>query len=147
MTKENIHFQIHEMTIEDYSEIIQIWQTTPGISVDEEDSKDKMVIFLNRNPGLSFVAVHSGKIIGTIKGAHDGRRGYISHLAIVPEYRSFGIAKILIDQTVQGLIEQGIGKCNLYVMDTNPNALSFWKHNGWNVLEYDFRMLQKRIGT
>jgi hypothetical protein len=39
LTKENIHFQIREMTI-DYSEIIQIWQTSPYFRR-EEDSKDK----------------------------------------------------------------------------------------------------------
>ena len=148
MPKENIPFQIREMTIDDYPEIIDIWQTTPGISIDDEDSKEKMIIFLNRNPGLSFVAMNSaGKIIGTVKGAQDGRRGYISHMAIIPEYRYCGIAKALIDRTVHGLIEQWISKCNLYVMDANPNALSFWKHNGWKVLEYDFRMLQKRIAA
>ena len=148
MPKENIPFQIREMTIDDYPEIIDIWQTTPGTTIDEEDSREKMVIFLNRNPGLSFVAMNSaGKIIGTIKGAQDGRRGYISHMAVIPQYRSCGIAKVLAEQTVNGLMEQGIGKCNLYVMDSNPNALSFWKHNGWKVLEYDFRMLQKRIAT
>lgn len=145
MPKKNTPFQIREMAIDDYPEIMNIWQTTPGISIDEEDSKEKMVIFLNRNPGLSFVATSSGKIIGTVKGAQDGRRGYISHMAVIPEYRSCGIAKALIEQTVQGLLDQGIGKCNLYVLDSNPNALSFWKHNGWNILEYDFRMLQKRI--
>jgi ribosomal protein S18 acetylase RimI-like enzyme len=146
MPTENIPFQIREMVIADYPEIIDIWQTTPGISIDDEDSREKMVIFLNRNPGLSFVAISSGKIIATIKGAQDGRRGYISHMAVIPKYRSSGIAKALLEQTVQGLLNQGIGKCNLYVLDSNPNALSFWKHNGWKVLEYDFRMLQKRIG-
>jgi ribosomal protein S18 acetylase RimI-like enzyme len=145
MPKENIPFHIREMIIEDYPEIIDIWKTTPGISIDEEDSEEKMIVFLKRNPGLSFVAIISGKIIGTIKGAQDGRRGYISHLAVIPKYRTCGISKALIEQTMQGLTKQGISKCNLYVLDSNPNALSFWQHNGWNILEYDFRMLQKKI--
>jgi ribosomal protein S18 acetylase RimI-like enzyme len=145
MPNENIPFHVREMIIEDYPEIIDIWKTTPGISIDEEDSEEKMIVFLKRNPGLSFVAIISGKIIGTIKGAQDGRRGYISHLAVIPKYRTCGISKALIEQTMQGLTKQGISKCNLYVLDSNPNALSFWQHNGWNILEYDFRMLQKKI--
>ncbi len=91
------------------------------------------------------MATISEKVIGTIKGAQDGRRGYISHMAVIPKYRSCGISKALIEQTVLGLTEQGISKCNLYVLDSNPNALSFWQHNGWKILEYDFRMLQKKI--
>ena len=145
MPKENISFQIRPMTIDDHPKIMDIWKTTPGIWIDEEDEKEKMIVFLNRNPGLSFVAIVSGEIVGTIKGAQDGRRGYISHMAVIPEYRSCGISKALIEQTIQGLTEQGISKCNLYVLDSNPNALSFWQHNGWKVLEYDFRMLQKKI--
>ena len=147
MPHEKPSFQLREMVIEDYPELITIWKTTPGIFIDEEDTEDKTNIFLRRNPGLSFVAITSGNIIGTIKGAQDGRRGYISHMAVLPKYRSFGIAKALLEQTLHGLTEQGIEKCNLYVLDSNPNALSFWKHNGWKVLEYDFRMLQKKISS
>jgi N-acetylglutamate synthase len=147
MLAENPSFHIREMGIDDYPEIIELWETTPGICTDEEDARDKMILFLNRNPGLCFVAMDAGKIIGTIKGAQDGRRGYISHMAVLPEYRSCGIAKALIERVTHGLIEQGISKCNLYVLDSNPDALSFWKHNGWKVLEDDFRMLQKRITT
>lgn len=147
MLKKNTLFEIREMTIGDHAEIIKIWKTSPGVCVDEEDSKENMVAFLNRNPGLSFVAVNSGKIIGTIKCGQDGRRGYISRVVVLPEYQSRGVAKALIERTVGGLTEQGIGKCNLYVLDSNPDAISFWEHNGWKVLEYNFRTLQKKISA
>jgi ribosomal protein S18 acetylase RimI-like enzyme len=140
-------YKIREMKIKDYEELINIWTTTSGLSIDEEDSREKTKIFLDRNPGLSFVALCSGKIIGTIKGAQDGRRGYISHMVVIPKYRSSGIAKTLIELTLNGLINQGINKCNLYVLDNNEEAISFWIHNGWKVLEYDFRMLQRKIIT
>lgn len=140
-----IKYSIREMTIHDYPSLINIWNSTPGITVDEEDSHENMITFLNRNPGLSFVATVDDDIIGTIKGAQDGRRGYISHVAVLPSFRSCGIAKALFGHALRGLRNQGIRKCNLYVLDSNPDALAFWKHNGWKVIEYDFRMLQRRL--
>ncbi|MEJ2055425.1 MAG: GNAT family N-acetyltransferase [Calditrichaceae bacterium] len=113
--------------------------------MDEEDSYENMITFLNRNKGLSYVAIADKKIVATIKGAHDGRRGYISHLAVLPKYRGFGIAKALYELTLRELKQQGIWKCNLYVINTNKNALKFWKHNGWIELEYNFKMLQNNM--
>lgn len=145
MTTTPIRYFVREMTINDYPNLISIWNSTHGISVDEEDSRENMITFLNRNPGLSFVATVGNEIIGTIKGAQDGRRGYISHVAVLPAFRSLGIAKALFEHSLRGLRNQNIRKCNLYVLDSNPNALEFWKHNGWKVIEYDFRMLQRRM--
>jgi ribosomal protein S18 acetylase RimI-like enzyme len=91
------------------------------------------------------VADVENKIVATIKGAQDGRRGYISHLAVLPRFRGLGIAKELYCKTLQELKNQGIWKCNLYVLNSNTNALDFWKCNGWNELENNFKMLQKNM--
>jgi len=133
------------MKISDYSHLIDLWKSIDGLCIDEEDSYDNMITFLNRNIGLSYVAIVDKKIIATIKGAQDGRRGYISHLAVLPKYRGFRIAKALCEMTLQELKRQGIWKCNLYVLNTNIKALDFWKHNGWKELEYNFKMLQKNM--
>jgi ribosomal protein S18 acetylase RimI-like enzyme len=66
-------------------------------------------------------------------------------MAVLPEFHGRGIAKALYQRCCEELKKQGIWKCNLYVLDSNPAALEFWKHNGWQVLEYDFKMLQKNL--
>ena len=137
--------QIREMTLDDYPALMTLWHNTPGICPDEEDSPQGMAVFLARNPGLSFVAEHGGQLIATIKGAQDGRRGYISHMAVANGYRRRGLAAQLIGRVESSLLAQGIRKCNLYVLDSNEQALAFWHRAGWQVLHYDFRMLQKRL--
>jgi ribosomal protein S18 acetylase RimI-like enzyme len=141
----NIPYDIREMNITDYNALINLWNSTPGIVVDEEDSIDRLSIFLNRNPQLSYVATIDNIIAGTIKGCQDGRRGYISHLAVIEQYRNLGISKSLIQLTLKELKKQGIQKCNIYVMDANTSGINFWKHNGWTTLEYNFRMMQKKF--
>jgi ribosomal protein S18 acetylase RimI-like enzyme len=142
-----IDFTIREMNITDYSQLLDLWKSIDGLCMDEEDSYENMVTFLNRNIGLCYVAVIENKIVGTIKGAQDGRRGYISHMAVLPQFRGIGIAKALYEKTLQELKKQGIWKCNLYVLNTNSAALDFWKHNDWLELEFNFKMLQKNMRT
>ena len=133
------------MKIDDHMELISIWEKSEGLCIDEEDSFENMQFFLKRNRGLSYVAILNGKIIATIKGAQDGRRGYISHLTVLKEYRGYGVAKALLDKTTKGLMKQGIFKCNLYVLDSNIDAIKFWNYNGWKILEKNFSMMQKKL--
>jgi putative acetyltransferase len=145
MKSNEIQYSIREMTIDDHAELMNLWSSIDGLCIDEEDSYQNMITFLKRNIGLSYVAMIENRIIASIKGAQDGRRGYISHVAVLPEFRGRGIARKLFEKTVQELETQGIGKCNLYVLNANQDALSFWRHNGWVELENNFKMLQKKI--
>jgi hypothetical protein len=55
-----------------------LWKNTPGIGLSEKnDSRKAIKIFLEKNPSTCFVAECEGKIIGTIMGGSDGRRGHI----------------------------------------------------------------------
>jgi ribosomal protein S18 acetylase RimI-like enzyme len=90
-----------------------------------------MVAFLQKNPGLNFVAIENGKIIGTCLCGSDGRRGYLYHLAVDPSYRRKGIGNALVERTLDALAEQGIQKCHIMVFGTNESGLAFWKNGGW----------------
>ena len=79
---------------------------TLGISPDEEDSLQGMAVLLVRNLDLSFVAEHSGQLIATINGAHDGLRGYISHMAVAVVC----LVAQLIGRVESNLLAQGICK-------------------------------------
>ena len=125
--------EISQMQIEDYDQIFALWLNVEGIGLhDYCDSRDGVARYLQRNPGLSFVARHNGKIVGTALCGHDGRRGYLHHLAIAQSHRKQGIAKTLIQQTLSALGQLGIAKCHLFVFSENDNAQEFWKNIGWS---------------
>ncbi|VVA44024.1 conserved hypothetical protein [Candidatus Roizmanbacteria bacterium] len=71
------------------------------------DSLDRFRLFLEKNPELSFVTEDGGKIIGTVLGSFDGRRGYLQKLVVDKNYRGRGIGKNLIDLAVKKLQDQG----------------------------------------
>lgn len=114
----------------DYPAARALWAATPGIGLSAADERAPVLAFLARNPGLSLVAEAGGQIVGTILLGHDGRRGYIHHLAVSPDHRRKGLARRLVDDALTGLRRTGIGKCHLFVFETNTEARAFWNRLG-----------------
>jgi ribosomal protein S18 acetylase RimI-like enzyme len=125
------NYLIHEMSIADYDRMIELWKRTPGIGLSDADSRENINRFLDRNPGLSFVCEIDQKITGTVLCGHDGRRGYIYHLAVDDRFRKIGIGKELVAQSLDRLRRQGIMKCHLFLYNDNDTAIQFYESTGW----------------
>ena len=128
-------FAIRPMTIGDHEHVIGLMKDTPGVSVRDADSRESTERYLLRNPGLSFVAVEPGAdaIVGCIMSGHDGRRGYLHHLLVAPDWRERGIASALVDSCLAGLQEQGILKSHVDVLQTNAQGQRYWAGQGWTL--------------
>lgn len=123
---------IRIMTITDYENLFAMWKSTPGMGLRSlDDSKEGISRFLIRNPNTNFVAYEDGRLIGAILSGHDGRRGYIYHTVVLPEYRRQGIASELVKTAVAALQEEGITRVCLNVMETNEQGKAFWISQGW----------------
>ena len=91
--------KIRVMNISDYEQIYQLWLSCKGMGLNNlDDSKEGIERFLNRNPETCFVAESEQTIIGVIIAGNDGRRGYIYHTAVNPDYRHQGIATKLVNE-------------------------------------------------
>ena len=124
------------MTIEDYEKVYQLWLSCSGMGLNNlDDSKDGIAKYLDRNPDTCFVAEKSDEIIGVIISGHDGRRGFIYHTAVKPEYRNQGIAKMLVKAAMDALKANGINKVALVVFDRNKDGNAFWEKVGFSVRE------------
>ena len=127
---------IRIMTIEDYDKVYDLWLNTPGMGLNTtDDSREGIDKYLKRNPNTCFVAEADDKIIGVIMAGHDGRRGYIHHTAVLPDFRRGGIAKTLVDAAMQALEKEGIHKVALVAFKTNQTGNGFWEHIGFTVRE------------
>lgn len=122
---------IRELTMDDYNGIINLFKSTPGITFREADSREATERYLKRNPSLSFIAEEDSKIIGCILCGHDGRRGYLQHLVVRPEYRNKGIGEALVKKCIDALGKVGISKAHIFVFKTNGIGNSFWTGKGW----------------
>lgn len=128
-------FNIRVMTLDDYDAVIALMSHTPGISLRDADSREATSRYLQRNPGMSFVAQVDGTLSGCVMCGHDGRRGYLQHLLVLPAYRRQGIAHGLVEHCLAALEQQGIVKCHLDVFKTNEAAGHYWRSQGWQLRE------------
>ncbi|MEA3336628.1 MAG: GNAT family N-acetyltransferase [Chloroflexota bacterium] len=122
---------IKEMTIEDYVEVRALWQESDGVVLSKVDTKKDIARFLERNPGLSFIARDGDQLVGAVLCGHDGRYGYIDQLAVCKSYRRQGIGRSLVARCLYNLMRIGIHKWHLFVFDDNQDAIAFWKKLGW----------------
>ncbi len=122
---------IRSMTIADYEAVLQLWRQTEGVGLNESDTRDRVGAFLERNPGLSRVVLRGGQIVGAVLCGHDGRRGYLHHLAVAAAHRKLGLGKALVEACLADLAQRDISKCNIFLFADNADGEAFWKHNGW----------------
>ena len=86
-------FGIRVMTIDDYEKVYSLWMSCKNMGFNNlDDSREGIAKYLKRNPSTCFVAEQGENIVGVILSGHDGRRGFIHHLAVAENCRRQGIA-------------------------------------------------------
>jgi ribosomal protein S18 acetylase RimI-like enzyme len=123
--------EIAAMTPADFDQALALWRVTPGVGINDADTPKGIHALLERNPGLSQVARLNGEIIGTVLCGHDGRRGYLYHLAVAAAHRSRGLGRSLVEAALARLAACGIRKCHIFVYAHNTGGESFWRQTGW----------------
>src|SRR5438874_4485302 len=99
--KDTIHTR--EFSINDYDAAGELWKRVEGLEIAEGDDKESVARFLTRNPGLSRVATVGSVFVGVSLCGHDGRRGHIYHLAVVPSYQGTGLRMWQLPECFTGL--------------------------------------------
>lgn len=120
-----------EFSISDYDAALELWQRVEGLEIAEGDDRESVVHFLARNPELSRVATEGSTIVGVVLCGHDGRRGYIYHLAVDPAHQARGLGKRLTDECLEGLRRAGLKRALILVANDNPRGRKFWRRHGW----------------
>ncbi len=123
-------------TINAYDEVISLWKQSKEVALSDADSRKKIQAYLEGNPNMSFIARNKeGRIVGVVLCGHDGRRGYLYHLAVLCSKTAGtrGIGTTLVQECLSALSTAKIQKCHLFIMKDNADGFDFWKAIGWTL--------------
>lgn len=142
-----ISIQIREFRFPvDYDQVYQLWESIEkGVHVGRSDTPREIEKKLARDPDLFLVAESDGRIIGSVIGGFDGRRGLVYHLAVAAEFRENGVGTRLMDELESRMRAKGCLKSYLLVTVDNPEAEEYYKRHGWQPMGHQVHLMGKEL--
>jgi len=124
--------KIEQFSMDSYDDIIALWKKT-GISVGSTDTKEEIEKMTKRNPQLFLVGKLDQKLISVVMGGFDGRRGYVHHLAVDPDYQKKGYGKMIMDELNARFRQLKVHKVHLFIEKYNKEVVKFYLNLGWEI--------------
>lgn len=119
------------MKSEDFNDLYRLWKEAGLNLADFKKEKQEFEMMIKLNPYSNFVAIEGEKVIGTVFGIFNGRRGWIYHLAVHPNFQKKGIGSLLLKQTEEALKKIGATRVCLWVNRLNLKVLTFYEKYGY----------------
>ena len=135
--KNNLQVIIRDFQFpDDYSEVTELWKHAgEGIHLGQSDTLEEIKKKVDFDSNLFLIAEKDQKIIGTVLGGFDGRRGLVYHLAVQQNYRHQGIASALMDELENRLRAKGCLRVYLLVTRDNTEARQYYEKRGWECMD------------
>jgi ribosomal protein S18 acetylase RimI-like enzyme len=125
-------FEIREMRPEDYGALIDLWKVTDLTYHSRgRDSKQRVVQELGTPMALFLVAEADERLVGSLLGTTDGRKGWINRLAVHPEWQRKGVALALLKEMERRFDQRGILVFCALIQGDNSSSRSFFKKAGY----------------
>lgn len=128
--------EIRPLTIDDHADMIALWENS---DLEHKplgrDRYDLFKIEMERDPDLFLGGFEDDVLVGTIIASFDGRKGWMNRLAIHPEKRNRGYAKLLVKEAEKRLREKGARIIGVLVYDSNSPSLELFKLLGYEVFD------------
>ena len=115
----------------DPQEIIDFWKHN-SITVTPTDSPEELKTAAELHPHLFIIGLGpDDRVIGTVWGGFDGRRGYVAHLAVDEPYRNRGLGSHLMEKVETEFRKMNVYKVHLFVEQHNAAVGDFYRRRGY----------------
>lgn len=136
--------KIQEFALEDYAAVARLWQRC-GFEERPGDSLAGIRKKIKRDPDLFLVAKDGVDVVGAVIGAWDGRRGWIYHLAVDPDYRRKKLGSALVRDVEQRMRKKGVLRVHAMVVKRNAPSLNLFEALGYDRQD-DLVVLGRQLG-
>jgi len=135
---------LRSLNPEEYDRIIEVWERS-GLPIKRfgRDSRENIEKQMRDDHLLFLGAFENDKLIGVVIVNHEGRKGWINRLAVLPEYQRRGVASKLVEYGENWLRERGIKIYATLIEDYNDSSKKLFKKMGY-VFHKDIFYFSKR---
>ncbi len=121
---------ISTFKIEDQDEVIALWGRCGLLTAKNDPIKDIKRKF-DHSPDLFLVGRINGRIVASVWGGYEGRRGWINNLCVEPRAQHMGYGGQIVAAIEEKIFALGAPKINLQIRQTNKQAIGFYQSIGY----------------
>ena len=137
---------LRQFALDDYDAVYAFWRSIgTGLGLSASDSRAEIAKKVQRDPDLFLLALEGERIVGSVVGGFDGRRGMIYHLAVATDVRKRGLGDRLMAEVEGRLRAKGCRKCYLLVHNDNQRAIDFYARRGWSDMTQRVMIMGKEL--
>lgn len=123
---------LREFALADYAAVDELWRRA-GLWIRPSDAAAQLALKLERDPDLFLVACAGPRVIGVAMGGWDGRRAYVYHLAVDPDWQRRGVAGRLMGELEERFRAKGAVKAKLQILEGNDASAAFFAARGYQL--------------
>jgi ribosomal protein S18 acetylase RimI-like enzyme len=124
---------IRACLLEEAPLVLDFWRHGAASESATDDSTSVNILLKERVDAV-LLAMVDGEMVGTVIAAFDGWRGNIYRLAVLPEHRGRGIARMLVREAEHRLVIRGAKRLVALASSHSDTAVPFWESmasDGW----------------
>jgi len=137
--------RIRPLRRSDYDAMIALFRVC-GLNpkTNGRDSLRSFAQQLRRNADSYLGAFDGGRLVGTVLGTHDTRKGWINRLAVDPGYRRRAIAARLVLRCELVLRKKGLEMFAALIEPENQASEAFFESQGYDILPIIYARKKRR---
>lgn len=112
------------------SAVVALWEQV-GLTRPWNDPRDDLQRAMRGPDSTVLVGMARGALVATAMAGHDGHRGWVYYLAVIPEARGQGHGHKMMRACEAWLTVRAIPKLNVMIRVDNANANGFYSALGY----------------
>ncbi len=126
--------EIRAFQPEDEAAVIELWQRC-GLVRPWNNPRQDIERKLKVQSEMFLVGLIEGKIVASVMGGYEGRRGWVNNLAVDPDYQRRSLGREIMEAVEEKIRTMGAPKINLQIRTDNLVAIKFYESIGYKMDE------------
>jgi ribosomal protein S18 acetylase RimI-like enzyme len=138
--------RIRVLSLEDFDRWMSVWRES-GLHSLRPDGRDSYRAFERQSAAgaQTMIGLEVGReLVGVVLATHDGRKGWINRLSVLPRWRRRGYATLLVAEAERVLRAQGMQVVAALIEAGNEASLALFEKLGYLELPGGMHYVSKR---